>query len=168
MMLSCGRTELLAHGGGMKGHRELLSEFERVASPGSQATEVMQHISDRLHGELLRYNWVGFYLADPADPNYLLVGPHSGVFSPHERISLGQGLCGAAASLGKTLAVNDVTKDPRYLMGSEQTKSEILVPMLVRGVLVAEFDINSFFIDTWNAEEITFVEQCANLVKRCM
>ncbi len=152
----------------MKVHTELLFEFERVASPGSRAGDVMQHMSDRLHTELLRYNWVGFYLADATDPNYLLLGPHSGVFTPHVRISLSQGLCGAAATLGKTLAVNDVSKDPRYLMGSEQTKSEIIVPILVRGALVAEFDVNSFFKDTWNAEETTFVEQCAALVAGCM
>src|SRR5271156_1459833 len=152
----------------MKGHRELLCEFERVASPGSRAGEVMQQISDRLHDELVRYNWVGFYLADPADPRYLLLGPHSGTFTPHVRISLAQGLCGAAASLGKTVAVNDVSKDPRYLMGVQETESEIIVPIMVHGAVVAEFDINSFFKDTWNAEEITFVEKCAALVKQCM
>jgi L-methionine (R)-S-oxide reductase len=152
----------------MRTHQELLVEFGRVASPGSRSDEVMQHISERLHNELVRYNWVGFYLADPADPNYLLLGPHSGVFTPHVRIALNQGLCGAAASLGKTVAVNDVSNDPRYLMGVEQTKSEIIVPILVYGRVVAEFDINSFFKDTWNAEETAFVEQCAALVRRCM
>jgi L-methionine (R)-S-oxide reductase len=152
----------------MKGHPELLSEFERVASPGSRAGEVMQQISDRLHNELVRYNWVGFYLADPADPNYLVLGPHAGLCTPHVRISLNQGLCGAAASMGKTLAVNDVTKDERYLMGAEETKSEIIVPIMVYGAVVAEFDINSFFKDTWNAEEIAFVEKCAALVRQCM
>jgi len=150
----------------MKGHQELLLEFEQVAGAGRRADELMQLISDRLHNELVRYNWVGFYLADPADPHYLLLGPHSGVFTPHIRISLDQGLCGAAASLGKTVAVNDVSKDPRYLMGVEQTKSEIIVPILAHGTVRAEFDINSFFKDTWDAKEISFVEQCATLVSR--
>src|SRR5271168_4127567 len=120
----------------MKTHQELMADFERAASPGSRAEELMQHISDRLHNELVRYNWVGFYLADAADPHYLLLGPHSGVFTPHVRIALNQGLCGAAAGLGKTVAVNDVSKDPRYLMGVEQTKSEIIVPILVYGAVV--------------------------------
>src|SRR5271154_2418349 len=152
----------------MTRHQELLVEFERTASPGSRAEDVMQHISDRLHNELVRYNWVGFYLADPADPNYLLLGPHSGVFTPHVKISLHQGLCGAAATLAKTLAVNDVSLDSRYLMGVSETKSEIIVPILVYGRVAAEFDINSFFKDTWNAEEIAFVERCAELVRQCM
>jgi L-methionine (R)-S-oxide reductase len=152
----------------MNRHQELILDFERVASAGTSAGHVMQHISDRLHNELVRYNWVGFYLADPADPGCLLLGPHSGVFTPHVRILLNQGLCGAAASLGKTLAVNDVSKDPRYLKGVEETKSEIIVPISAGGKVVAEFDINSFFKDTWNPEEIAFVEQCAALVKKCM
>src|SRR6202453_5483344 len=150
----------------MKRHQELLDEFERVARTGSSAEEVMQHISERLHTELTRYNWVGFYLADPSDPSYLLLGPHSGFLTPHIRIALNQGLCGAAASLGKTVAVNDVSKDPRYLMGVEQTKSEIIVPILSHGTVRAEFDVNSFFKDTWDAKEISFVEQCATLVSR--
>jgi L-methionine (R)-S-oxide reductase len=152
----------------LKSHLELIENFERASAPGSRPQDVMQHISDHLHNELVRYNWVGFYLADPADPNYLLLGPHSGVFTPHIKIALNQGLCGAAASLGKTVAVNDVTKDPRYLMGVSETKSEIIVPILVYGAVVAEFDINSFFKDTWNEEETAFVEKCAALVRRCM
>jgi hypothetical protein len=44
----------------MKSRRELLSEFERVASVGKKASKLMQHITDRLHTELVRYNWVGF------------------------------------------------------------------------------------------------------------
>jgi L-methionine (R)-S-oxide reductase len=152
----------------MRSHRELLSEFERVASVGEKANELMQHISDRLHTELVRYNWVGFYLADPTDRNYLLLGPHSGLTTPHVRIPLNRGLCGAAASLGKTVAVNDVSKDPRYLMGVQETKSEIIVPIFAGGVVAAEFDINSFFKDTWTTEEIGFVERCAALVASCL
>src|SRR5580704_17443997 len=152
----------------MKRHQELLDEFERIASPGSRVEEVMRHISERLHTKLTRYNLVGFYLVDPADPSYLLLGPHSGFVTPHTRIALNQGLCGTAASLKKTLAVNDVSKDPRYLMGVEQTRSEIIVPILAGSRVIAELDINSFFKDTWNAEETAFVERCAALVERCL
>jgi L-methionine (R)-S-oxide reductase len=148
----------------MDRHSEFLLEFEQVSRGGSGPEKIMQHISDRLHTELLRYNWVGFYLVDGTDSNYFLLGPYSGFFTPHVKISLNQGLCGAAASLGKTVIVNDVTKDPRYLMGTEQTKSEIIVPIIAKGVVVGVFDINSFFKDTWTPEEIAFVEQCAGLV----
>jgi L-methionine (R)-S-oxide reductase len=152
----------------MKGHQELLLQFEQLVDAGTPSGKAMQHISDRLHTELLRYNWIGFYLVDAAHPNSLLLGPHAGVFTPYIRISLDQGLCGAATRMGTTVVANDVSEDARYLMGSGQTKSEIVVPILVGGAVVAVFLISSFFKDTWNAEETTFVERCAALVSRRM
>ena len=53
--------------------------------------------------------------------------------TPHTRIPLNQGICGAAASSGKTIVVDDVKKDPRYLACSLETKSEIVVPIFVKG-----------------------------------
>ena len=152
----------------MDRQQEFLAEFELIALSANSARQLMQHISDRLHAELARYNWVGFYLTDPSDPNFLLLGPYSGTFTPHVRIPLNQGLCGAAATTGKTIVVNDVTTDPRYLSGSEHTKSEIIVPVSARGRVVAELDINSYFKNTWDAKERQFVEQCAALVARRM
>ena len=52
--------------------------------------------------------------------------------TPHTRIPLNQGICGAAASSGKTIVVDDVSKDPRYLACSLETKSEIVVPIFVK------------------------------------
>jgi L-methionine (R)-S-oxide reductase len=148
--------------------QEFLAEFEKVALAANSARALMQHISDRLHAELTRYNWVGFYLTEASDPGFLLLGPYSGTFTPHVRIPLNQGLCGAAASTGKTIVVNDVSTDPRYLSGSEHTKSEIIVPLSARGNVVAELDINSYFKNTWDLKERQFVELCAALVARRM
>jgi GAF domain-containing protein len=148
----------------MKRHDELLAEFEAVALSSATPEALMQRVSNRLHEKLARYNWVGFYLIDKSDPNILLLGPYAGTDTPHRKIPLNQGLCGAAASLKKTMVVNDVANDPRYLMGSEHTKSEIIVPILVGKRVMGEFDINSYFKDTWDTAEQRFVEACAALV----
>ncbi|HWY53796.1 MAG TPA: GAF domain-containing protein [Terriglobales bacterium] len=138
----------------------------------------MQHISDRLHEQLVRYNWVGFYLIDKKDPKVLVLGPFSGADTLHTRIPLSQGLCGAAATTGRTIVVNDVSADPRYLMGSEHTKSEVVVPVFVQNPwaqslpvqspllnrVVAALTINSYFKDTFDQEEREFVERCSALV----
>jgi L-methionine (R)-S-oxide reductase len=148
----------------MKQHDALLSEFEQLARSGAAPEALMEKVSHRLHDQLVRYNWVGFYLIDKDDANVLVLGPYAGTDTPHGRIPLNQGLCGAAASLKKTMIVNDVANDPRYLMGSEHTKSEIIVPMLVGNRVVGELDINSYFKDTWDRNEQQFVERCAALV----
>ena len=71
---------------------------------------------------------------------------------------------GAAAAAKKTVVVNDVTKDPRYMAGSDLVKSEIVVPVLSKGALYGEIDINSYFANTFSAEDQAFVEACAALV----
>ncbi|MGB5155568.1 MAG: GAF domain-containing protein, partial [Candidatus Sulfotelmatobacter sp.] len=113
-----------------------------------------------------RYNWVGFYLVDPADDGVLLVGPFVGSFTPNARIPLNSGLCGAAASSGQTVVVHDVSKDPRYLSGSPLVNSEIVVPIFMKHKLAAELDIESYFAGTFTKSEQEFVEACAALVAK--
>jgi L-methionine (R)-S-oxide reductase len=146
------------------GHEELLQEFQDFARTAATAESVMERIAQRLHEKMTRYNWVGFYLVDPADAGVLLVGPFVGSFTPNARIPLSSGLCGAAASSGQTVVVDDVKKDPRYLAGSPMVNSEIVVPIFVKGQLVAELDIESYFTGTFSGAETGFVEGCAGVV----
>ena len=124
----------------------------------------MERIAHRVHEKMTRYNWVGFYLVDPADPGILLVGPFSGSFTPNARIPLNTGLCGAAATTGETVVVHDVSKDPRYLAGSPLVKCEIVVPIFTKKKLAAELDIESYFTSTFVKSEQDFVEACAGVV----
>ena len=54
-----------------------------------------------LHDRMLKYNWVGFYMLEEkpvdAQPRMLALGPFQGAMTPHTRIPLNQGICGAAA-----------------------------------------------------------------------
>jgi GAF domain-containing protein len=142
---------------------ELVQDFQAFTNIAPTAKSVMERISLRLHEEFARYNWVGFYLVDPTDSNVLLVGPFAGSFTPNVRIPLNTGLCGAAASSGQTVVVHDVSKDSRYLAGSALVKSEIVVPIFVRGKLCAELDIESYFEGTFTKPEQEFVEACAGV-----
>jgi L-methionine (R)-S-oxide reductase len=148
-------------------HEELLQEFEDFARTAPTAESVMERMAQRLHEKMTRYNFVGFYLVDPADAGVLLVGPFVGSFTPNARIPLSSGLCGAAASSGQTVVVHDVKKDPRYLAGSPMVNSEIVVPIFVKGKLVAELDIESYFSGTFSGAEAEFVEGCAGVVGKC-
>jgi L-methionine (R)-S-oxide reductase len=128
----------------------------------------MEQIAKRLHEKMTRYNWVGFYLVDPADSGYLIVGPYAGSFTPNARIPFSNGLCGAAASSGQVVVVQDVSKDPRYLAGSSTVKSEIVVPIFVNKKLAAELDVESYFVESFPKTEREFVEACAAVVAEYM
>jgi len=107
---------------------------------------------------------VGFYLVDPADSGYLIIGPFAGSFTPNARIPLNTGLCGAAASSGQIVVVHDVSKDPRYLVGSTLVKSEIVVPIYVNKALAGELEIESYFADAFNKSEQEFAQASANVI----
>ena len=77
-------------------HEDLLRELQGFALTAPTVKSVMERISQRLHEKMTRYNWVGFYLVDPADPGILVIGPFVGSFTPNLRIPLDTGLCGAA------------------------------------------------------------------------
>ena len=146
-------------------HPELLAQLEDFAKTAPTSGALMEGIATRLHENMTRYNWVGFYLVDPANSEVLLIGPFAGSFTPNARIPLNQGLCGAAARSGQTVVVDDVSKDPRYLAGSPLVKCEIVVPIVLRGKLAAELDIESYFTNTFPEPEQDFVEACARIVR---
>ncbi len=148
----------------MTRHSEMLQEFKEFAHSGGSAESLMERMAQRLHEEMARYNWVGFYLVDKKDPGVLVVGPYVGSFAPNERIPLSRGLCGAAASTGIAIVVNNVADDPRYLAGSDLVKSEMVVPIFAKNRLASELDVESYFADTFGKPDQEFVEACAALV----
>ncbi len=143
--------------------KEVLKELQAFALTVPTAQAVMERIAKRMHEKFTRYNWVGFYVVDPADAGYLIVGPYAGSFTPNVRIPLNTGLCGAAATSGQVVVVQDVTKDARYLAGSSMVKSEIVVPIFVNKKLAGELDIESYFADSFPKSEQEFVEACADV-----
>jgi len=92
------------------------------------------------------------------------VAPFAGSLTPNARIPLTTGLCGAAASSGRVIVAQDVTKDQQYLAGSSMVKSEIVVPIHAKKKLAGELDVESYFADSFHKSEQEFVEACAKVV----
>src|SRR5277367_7200525 len=144
---------------------DLRKDLDSLKSRTRTADDLMKGITLLLNQHMLKYNWVGFYMLEPgANPPVLVLGHYQGAMTPHTRIPLHQGICGAAASSGKTIVVDDVSKDPRYLACSLETKSEIVVPVFVAGQVAGELDIDSHFSAAFGAEDQNLVQYCAGVV----
>ena len=144
---------------------EVRNEVTELVQAAPTAQDLMQGVCKLLHERMLKYNWVGFYMLEPGtEPPVLVLGHYQGAMTPHTRIPLNQGICGAAASSGKTVVVDDVNNDPRYLACSLETKSEIVVPVFMRGKVVGELDIDSHFPAAFGTDDRELVEYCAQLV----
>jgi GAF domain-containing protein len=109
------------------------------------------------------YTWVGIYLLDG---DHLQLGPYLGKPSPHTRIPLNQGICGAAATHKKTIIVADVDADPRYLACSLETRSEIVVPIMNDTRLIGEIDIDSDRKAAFGPGDREMLEAAAGLLAR--
>jgi len=144
---------------------EVRNAVDNLNAEVRSADQLMKGLTLLLNEKMLKYNWVGFYMLEPgANPPVLVLGHYQGAMTPHTRIPLNQGICGAAASSGKTVVVDDVTKDSRYLACSLETKSEIVVPVFKDGVVAGELDIDSHFAAAFGPEDRDLVEYCAQLV----
>jgi GAF domain-containing protein len=104
---------------------------------------------------------VGVYLLEGEE---LVLGPFVGKPTPHTRIPLNKGICGAAASSGKTLIVDDVQADPRYLACSLETRSEIVVPIVRAGRVLGEIDIDSDAPAAFTEEDRRLLEAVAEIL----
>ena len=150
-------------------YQTLAEELTNLAQSADSAEQLMAMLVERLGELMTHYNWVGFYMLDKQDSAaepMLVLGPYVGAETPHKRIPLNQGICGAAVSSAQTIVIDDVHADPRYLACSIETKSEIVAPIFVQGIVVGELDIDSHRPAAFTDDDRRLVEHCASLVGR--
>lgn len=154
----------------MRSHIELSVEFDTLAEAAPTVEDLMTLIVGRLQQHLSYYNWVGFYMIEksvlPGVDPVLVLGPYVGPATPHQRIALNQGICGAAVTSDATIIVDEVNSDPRYLACSPNTRSEIVSPIRFKGTVVGELDVDSNRPAAFGPEDRVLVEHCAALVGR--
>jgi L-methionine (R)-S-oxide reductase len=86
-------------------------------------------------------NWAGFYLAT-TPPGELVLGPFCGR-PACSRLPPGRGVCGAAATRGSTLVVDDVAAFRDHIVCDTASRSEIVVPFSLDGAFTGVFDCDS-------------------------
>ena len=108
----------------------LEGENDLIANLANIAAALMEQFS---------WLWVGFYIVKNDE---LVVGPFQGPVAC-TRISKGRGVCGKSWQDAATVIVEDVEKFPGHIACSSLSKSEIVVPVLVNGTVVAVLDADS-------------------------
>ena len=146
-------------------HEGVLASLTAAIHVESDPRSAMERAVAILQHELPYYTWVGIYLLEGDE---LVLGPFAGKPSPHTRIPLGSGICGAAATQRATIIVDDVNADPRYLACSIETKSEIVAPIMDGGRVLGEIDIDSDRPAAFSAADRKLIEAVAALLAPCI
>ena len=145
----------------MPSHDVVLGDITRQIQNEPDPARAQRATVATLKRTMPDYSWVGIYLLDG---NELVLGPFEGKPSPHTRIPVGRGICGAAAAEKATIIVDDVNADPRYLACSVDTKSEIVVPIMAGSEVLGEIDIDSDRLAAFDASDRQLLESVAALL----
>jgi GAF domain-containing protein len=142
---------------------DVLSNVRVAIDLAPSSSDALAQAVDVLKEQMPDYSWVGIYLLNGQE---LILGPFRGKPSPHTRIPLNQGICGAAASTKATIIVDDVDADPRYLACSLETRSEIVVPIMRGAEVLGEIDIDSDKKAAFGQADRELLEAVAHLLSQ--
>lgn len=105
--------------------------------------------------------WVGFYLVKQHE---LVLGPFQGTVAC-SRIQKGKGVCGKAWEIEKTILVDDVTTFPGHIACSNQSKSEIVIPIKDKNnTIVCVLDIDDDKYGSFDETDQIYLEQICTMI----
>ncbi len=144
-------------------YEDVLRQLRSAINQSATHREAMRQAVGILKHTMPDYSWVGIYLLEGGQ---LHLGPFEGKSSPHTTIPLNKGICGAAATRGETIIVDDVDADPRYLACSLETRSEIVVPIKSATRILGEIDVDSDKKAAFGPADRELLEVTASLLAR--
>jgi sigma-B regulation protein RsbU (phosphoserine phosphatase) len=144
----------------------LLNEIARELSSILNLDELLRRVAELLR-RLIDYQMFSILLLDSSGEKLqhrFSLRFHENIHLKHE-VPLGRGLVGYAAETKQAVLVPDVTKDPRYIEGNPETRSELAVPLIYKdkviGVLDLEHTRRGFFTDDHRRTMMTLAAQVA-------
>ena len=133
---------------------QLQSLVEGESDMIANMANVAACIKDTFH-----FWWVGFYRVID---EVLVLGPFQGPLAC-TRIKQGKGVCGTAWDKAETIVVEDVDKFPGHIACSSLSRSEIVVPIIKDGEVIAVLDIDSEYLNTFDVIDKEWLEKVAGL-----
>jgi putative methionine-R-sulfoxide reductase with GAF domain len=121
-------------------------------------SEFIDRTVARLHEEEPVFDWVGIYWLEGES---LILGPFRGKPTEHERIPIGEGVCGSVAASGKSEVVPDVRARPGHIACDINTRSEVVVPILRDGRVLGVLDVDSSLLNAFGELEVGVIEAAA-------
>ena len=141
-------------------YRELLSAADALTAGEPDTVANMANVAALLGEYLPGCNWAGFYRMVGRE---LVLGPFTGR-PACIRIALGKGVCGTAAASGETQLVEDVHAFPGHIACDAASRSELVVPVLRDGAVVAVIDLDSPEVAFFTNEDRAGIEALAAML----
>ena len=141
-------------------YRELLPQLAGLLEGEPDLIANLANTAAALRECVPAASWIGFYIARGGE---LVLGPFQGKVAC-VRIALGRGVCGTAAAQRKTLIVPDVEQFPGHIACDAGSRSEIVVPIVRRGEVVAVLDFDSYDLAAFDDADAAGLAPIAELL----
>ena len=141
-------------------YADLLAAAGALTEGESDGVANMANIAALLWEFLPQVNWTGFYRVVEGE---LVLGPFAGR-PACIRIAMGAGVCGAAAQSGESQLVEDVHAFPGHIACDAETQSELVVPVLRDGEVIAVIDLDSPDAARFDSEDRDGIEALAAML----
>jgi GAF domain-containing protein len=140
--------------------KDLLTEAEGLLASDAPDGEVLGEVVRLVHEAHPSWDWSGIYLLKGG---VLVLGPSTAP-ADHDRIEVGEGVCGTAVAEDSNQVIEDVREVGNYLACSIHTRSEIVVLIRHEGNIVGQFDIDSDKVGAFTSEDEALLEGLAGVV----
>lgn len=141
-------------------YKNLLPQIEALISGEKDLVANLANITAALK-QSFDFLWVGFY---HVNENELVLGPFQGPIAC-TRIAFGKGVCGTAWKEKKAIVVEDVDKFPGHIACSSDSKSEIVVPVIINGNVAMVLDVDSSELTSFNQTDEFWLGKICSLVE---
>lgn len=147
-------------------YRALLPQIAAVVEGEPDLVANMANVASMIH-ETFGFWWTGFYRVGAAvrsvGAEELILGPFQGPLAC-VRIRINKGVCGTAWAQARTVIVPDVEAFPGHIACSSASRSEIVVPLLKNGMVIAVLDIDSAELNSFDAVDQQYLEEVARIL----
>ena len=140
-------------------YAELVPQLASLVDGEPDLIANLANITAALRACLPVASWVGFYVRRGDE---LVLGPFQGNVAC-VRIALGRGVCGTAAAERRTVIVPDVATFPGHIACDAGSRSEIVVPIVRGGEVVAVLDVDSYELAAFDERDAAGLGQVAAL-----
>ncbi|MBD81412.1 MAG: diguanylate cyclase [Crocinitomicaceae bacterium] len=146
-------------------YKEALGQIETLIEEETDLIAGLSNIAAILHNSF-KFWWTGFYLVKSENErDVLVVGPFQGPVACN-RIQNGKGICGTAWKTKGTIIVDNVHEVENHIACSEESKSEIVVPLISDNVVVGVLDVDSERFSCFNEVDQQYLEQISQLITK--
>ena len=142
-------------------HKQLYSEVISLLDGEHPWVSVLATTVCTIHHGFSHFHWTGFYFVSA--PSTLSVGPYQGGHGCLT-IPFSRGVCGAAARTQTTQWIRNVHEIGDHIACSSTTNSEVVVPIVWNGDVIAVLDVDSDILDAFSEDDVQFLEDIALLL----